>query len=31
MREAYDIIEEKYGPTIAYELFEKKSRKTINE
>ena len=23
MREAYNIIEEKYGPTIAYELFEK--------
>ena len=29
MREAYDIIEEKYGPTIAYELFEKNQEKLL--
>ena len=31
MKEAYDIIEKKYGPTIAYELFEKNQEKIINE
>ena len=29
MREAYNIIEEKYGPTIAYELFEKNQEKLL--
>ena len=29
MREAYDIIEKKYGPTIAYELFEKNQEKLL--
>ena len=29
MKEAYDIIEKKYGPTIAYELFEKNQEKLL--
>ena len=29
MREAYDMIEEKYGPTIADELFEKNQEKLL--
>ena len=29
MREAYDIIEKKYGTTVAYELFEKNAERLL--